>query len=1108
MTKINYKTLYFLSVTLLLSLSSFAQNIAINEIMSSNLNTINDEDGTPQDWIELYNYGTDAVSLSGYGLTDDPTLPYKWVFPAVIMQPNSYLLVWASSKNRIIVGQPLHTNFKISASGEQLVLTNLDGILVSESPQTALPHDVSLGRQPNGTGAWLYFYTSTPTSSNSGFGFEQLLMPPTFSQNSGFFTNSFDLTLSHPNPIAVIVYTLDGSEPDINNLNGTTFQYKNVYPIEIGSTPSPLLSESYTSLQYSNPITIVDKSAQPDYLTTKNTQQELIYVPLTPVRKTTILKAKSYVNGVPSKTVSKSYFIWAEGNPYNFPVISFQTQENNLFDYNLGTYTAGVDFDTWRANNPDNPQYYRPEWCNYARSGSAWEYPINVEIFKNSVSVLNQNAGFRIHGNNSRTFLVKSLRLYADTDYEERDYFEQNLFDVPIYDAPNPNNIRFKRIAMRGNGEGGSIAYDVVFNRLMQPVYNGVDRVQPVVHFINGEYWGLSAIRDRVDQYHYGNNFNLNKDNVAIVDCSGSNCELDEGLNEDYLDYNDLQNYIISNDMANPTFYTQVTNRLDIVSYIDHMVLQIYSGTNGYERGFWKARTPENSGYGDGKWRTSVKDFESSLSNNQDWLVHWATISGSPNEAIFANLLANPEFKNHFINRFADLLNSVFLPEHFLSVVNSTFDEVTPYLAENFNRTPAANFYTTDNKQNLITWGNNHPALQRTSIKTHFGITNTVNIILNVSDEVAGFIKMNTIEVTDNTPGIAVNPYPWSGIYYKNIPVTLTAKAKEGYTFTHWSGDVSGTSPQITFTPDVDKQIQANFVLDTSGLSVAYFWYLSDTIPNNLPLQSLNATFSTTNSTGSLQFQSCLVGYPFTSTDPNWRTASMERRNAPTPLNYFASANTDLPYNSSIMKGIQIKQPFKNGILENTLRLVFSTVNLQQIKISFAVETDGAATGLIFDYWNGNQWINTGISNPTAAISAGYALITVDLSAVISANNQSELQFRIRFEGENLFLIEGKRVQFNNIAIQAQQNLSYSNPIEDGLKFSVYPNPASSKIQMMSNEPIMQVDLYNLYGQRMLHLTPNSTSINIDIQNLQQGIYLLKARSEGLKEKVVKIIKK
>ena len=198
----------------------------------------------------------------------------------------------------------------------------------------------------------------------------------------------------------------------------------------------------------------------------------------------------------------------------------------------------------------------------------------------------------------------------------------------------------------------------------------------------------------------------------------------------------------------------------------------------------------------------------------------------------------------------------------------------------------------------------------------------------------------------------------------------------------------------------------------------------------------------------------------------------------------------------------------KNGNLENTLRLVFSTVNLQQIKISFAVETDGAATGLIFDYWDGSQWTNAGISNPTAAISAGYALISIDLGAVLLANNQPEFKFRIRFDGENLFLSEGKRVQFNNIAIEAQQNLSYSNPKDDGLKFTVYPNPASSLIQMLCNEQISQIDLYNLYGQRIVHLTPNTTSLAIDIQHLEPGIYLLKAKSESEKEKVVKIIKK
>ncbi|MBC7524181.1 MAG: lamin tail domain-containing protein, partial [Flavobacterium sp.] len=251
---------HFLLLVLFFSATLFAQNIAINEVMSSNVTSVLDEDGTAQDWIELYNYGTETVSLNGFGLTDDPTILNKWTFPDVTLNANSYLLIWASSKNRIIVGQPLHTNFKISAS-EEIILTSSTGMVINSFPATVLPQNVSFGLQPNGTGTWMYFYQATPNASNTGVGLTELLVPPVFSQNSGVFTAPFTLTISHPNPNAVIIYTLDGSEPDINNLNGTNFQYKNQYPIEVNGSPGPFLSESYKSFQYVNPINIVDKSA-------------------------------------------------------------------------------------------------------------------------------------------------------------------------------------------------------------------------------------------------------------------------------------------------------------------------------------------------------------------------------------------------------------------------------------------------------------------------------------------------------------------------------------------------------------------------------------------------------------------------------------------------------------------------------------------------------------------------------------------------------------------------------------------------------------------------------------------------------------------------------
>jgi hypothetical protein len=206
------------------------------------------------------------------------------------------------------------------------------------------------------------------------------------------------------------------------------------------------------------------------------------------------------------------------------------------------------------------------------------------------------------------------------------------------------------------------------------------------------------------------------------------------------------------------------------------------------------------------------------------------------------------------------------------------------------------------------------------------------------------------------------------------------------------------------------------------------------------------------------------------------------------------------------MKGIQIKQPFKSGNLENILRVVFPTLGLQQLKISFAVETDGAANALIFDYWDGSKWVNTGISNPTVAIGLGYSLVEVNLAQVAAANNQAEFQFRMRFAGDNMLLSTGLRVQFNNIAIQGQQILSVKDRSKD-LSFIAFPNPTFSFINVQSNDEIREVELFNLTGQIIRRLRPNSFNFKVDMQDLPQGIYLLKAKSESKKEKVIKISK-
>jgi hypothetical protein len=114
-------------------------DIRLNELMASNTTTLQDEDGAYSDWIELYNAGPDPISLAGWYLTDDATNLTKWSFPAVTLNPDSYLVVFASSKDRRVAGSELHTNFALSASGEYLALVQPDALTITDEYTPTFP---------------------------------------------------------------------------------------------------------------------------------------------------------------------------------------------------------------------------------------------------------------------------------------------------------------------------------------------------------------------------------------------------------------------------------------------------------------------------------------------------------------------------------------------------------------------------------------------------------------------------------------------------------------------------------------------------------------------------------------------------------------------------------------------------------------------------------------------------------------------------------------------------------------------------------------------------------------------------------------------------------
>ena len=147
--------------------------IRINEIMAGPRTGIYDEDGELSDWLELYNNSDKPAPLAGIALSDKENDPLKWRFPADAQIPaHGYYLVFCSGKDRLLSADQIsHTNFRISAERESVILSDSSGRLIDKVMIDNLPMDASLGRDENGE--WKVFQSATPGMPNNDAGAAQ-----------------------------------------------------------------------------------------------------------------------------------------------------------------------------------------------------------------------------------------------------------------------------------------------------------------------------------------------------------------------------------------------------------------------------------------------------------------------------------------------------------------------------------------------------------------------------------------------------------------------------------------------------------------------------------------------------------------------------------------------------------------------------------------------------------------------------------------------------------------------------------------------------------------------------------------------------------------------
>jgi hypothetical protein len=141
-----------------------ATGVVVNELMADNQAAVESPFGTYPDWVELFNAGNATVDLSGMYLTDDLLNP-TWQFPnGILLEPGSFLLVWADGNPQL---GALYADFRLSANGEAIALISADKNTLIDFVQFGKQlQDVSYGRSPDGSSVWKHLTRYTAGTAN------------------------------------------------------------------------------------------------------------------------------------------------------------------------------------------------------------------------------------------------------------------------------------------------------------------------------------------------------------------------------------------------------------------------------------------------------------------------------------------------------------------------------------------------------------------------------------------------------------------------------------------------------------------------------------------------------------------------------------------------------------------------------------------------------------------------------------------------------------------------------------------------------------------------------------------------------------------------------
>jgi hypothetical protein len=613
--------------------------LRINEFMALNESVLADEDGEYSDWIEIYNPASTSVNLKGWALTDDKHYPKKWLFPAVTIEKNSYLVLFASGKNRINPGMDLHTSFKLSGTGEYLALNNPDGTAVTKFDPyyPAQKPDISYGYFSN---TILSYLSPSPGSLNQ-YIWSAEIPAPVLNQNRGFYDAPFTLQITSQDPNAEIYYTTNGSVPGKDNgkkytvpINVQSTMVVRAVALKSDQKPSKVTTRTYLFLndiihqpanvagfpikwgRYTgiSGISIADYEMDPEMMADPET--------VTSVKKA--LKS--------------------------LPTISLVTEKGYLFSSSQDIDTGGIYI------------YTGPPLTDTTNgTGFGWERPVSFEYFDANDSVSFQvNCGVQLHGGHSRraekspkhSFRLVFKNIYGPSKLNFPFFGEGAVseFNAIVLRAGFNNTWIHHSNSERVSAQYINDTWAKDTQRAMG--YNSSNGI--FVHlYINGLYWGIYNPSEKLDKeyaasYLGGNSgdYDVIKDYAEVVDGNKSAWNKLISMANAGLSGNAAYQKIIGNN-ADGSPNPAIESMVDVVNLADYMILNFYAGNSDWDHHNWVAmrnRVNPGKGFSFFCWDEEkiLEDINVNILNENN--------NNRPS-GVFQKLMQNADFRRLFSDR-------------------------------------------------------------------------------------------------------------------------------------------------------------------------------------------------------------------------------------------------------------------------------------------------------------------------------------------------------------------------------------------------------------------------------------------------------------------------